>query len=252
MENMEIMLPKQLEVTMNYLLSTNLLTSWTIQGNNKLTSIIIRFQMDDQDGSPQQNAKYRRVPPSQIARDSNRIQGRKQMTLSQDTQTEAPPPEDMSHDQDTCKTLDTESNVATEMDQCAEQYVKCQGSPPMTHSMTRISSVKPSPIPQLDGPGLHTPVVDHNCDDLISVNSDPDTHAPVPRVLLKSSSSMHYVTRKCVSCDKYVHDHDIVRCCFKCSSLFCHRCSSDEKCCEHGHLMYPPHTLSLYMVKPPT
>ena len=76
------MLPKQLEVTLKGLLDTSVLTSWTIHGNEKITSLTIRFSpdtvaiADNIDIIPIESAKYKRVPQTQLQRDKTRAADR--------------------------------------------------------------------------------------------------------------------------------------------------------------------------------
>ncbi len=61
-------LPKILENTLDTLLEENLLSSWNIKGGQYFIQLNLRFTTASNQPS-QREVKYRRAPPSQIARD---------------------------------------------------------------------------------------------------------------------------------------------------------------------------------------
>ena len=241
-------LPKQLQIAMEYLLSANVLNSWTVQGNDKQTSIIIRFQMDNDTVTDLNSVKYRRVPPSQINRDRIRMECRKQNDY-QDPCSEAPPQGNETHGPDTSKTMDT---TVVKVKHQGGQGVNHQSSPPVTRSRSRISAVaEPSPIPQVDGAGVNMTISESESQDMSSVHSDPDT-APCPTVLVKSSTGRYEVTRHCGVCHKFILYKDVIQCCYQCREMFCSNCLTNVKSCPHGHVVYAPFTLSEYTGTFPT
>ena len=58
---MDIMLPKSLEVTLRSLLEENGLSSWTIQGSEHMTTVIIRFKMEAIATDHQSTVKYKQT-----------------------------------------------------------------------------------------------------------------------------------------------------------------------------------------------
>ena len=75
---MENLLPKQLRINLEVLFTECMLNSWTINSNENLSTVVIRFKnssTDDYGAKPKDSAtfiKYKRVPPSQLERDMNR------------------------------------------------------------------------------------------------------------------------------------------------------------------------------------
>ena len=62
-------LPNILDNTLDTLLDKYIVTSWGVKGGNRFTEVTIRFNMASM---PQGNIKYRREPPSRMARDKAR------------------------------------------------------------------------------------------------------------------------------------------------------------------------------------
>ena len=235
-------LPKQLEITMDYLLSSNVLSSWTIQGNEKQTSVIIRFHMDNTTTTSDLNSvKYRRVPPSQMNRDITRMEQRRQVDHHEPS-LQAPPQGNLeAHGSDTSKTMDTVEKVKHQGDQGAIQPV----SPPVTRSRSNRISIKPSPIPQVDGAGHCENIGDTDSIDSI-VHSDQDKNVPAPTVLVKGSTCKYEVIQHCAICHRLVFYEDIIHCCYQCRSMFCASCLSNDKHCPSEHVMTIPCTLAEY------
>mgnify|MGYP001545006574 CR=1 FL=1 len=69
------MLPKHLEKTLVSLLEDHGLAGWSIHGSQQMTSVILRFKMEDNNEIHQnQSVKFKKVCPSQMARDTLRSQ----------------------------------------------------------------------------------------------------------------------------------------------------------------------------------
>ena len=117
-------MPKQLEMMLENLCQDKTLTSWTIQGNSKTCSVIIRFNMEaDMDVTKSFTSKFKRIPPSQMNRDRRRIQERTQQGELGCSDPPSVPPQGQAdihdavstkaHGHDTTVTTTTSSNPST-------------------------------------------------------------------------------------------------------------------------------------------
>ena len=65
---MDIIMPKQFELSLENLFHEQTLTGWTIHGSQNQTTVVLRFKMEDlafdHDRPP---VKYKRASPSQTA-----------------------------------------------------------------------------------------------------------------------------------------------------------------------------------------
>jgi hypothetical protein len=143
---MDTKLPKHLEITLDTLLNEGSLSSWTIQGNANLTTVIIRFKVDTvEEEKDMPMVKYKRVPPSQLKRDSARA-GQWKDSLSM------VPPGDTISSQSVPR--QDQSNAAVQVTQ--KQDTQASPAPVTTRSHTKLNTkakpFQPSPLPQVDGP----------------------------------------------------------------------------------------------------
>jgi hypothetical protein len=92
MSKMDNKMPKHLQIIVDTLLSDNILTSWSVQANPQITTVIIRFKPEDTEVSVQDQdiMKYKRVSPSQLERDTKRAE-KWRMATSKDTDKPTPP-----------------------------------------------------------------------------------------------------------------------------------------------------------------
>ena len=142
-------LPKHLGLTLDALLKDSMLTSWTIQSNSSMTSVIIRFRPDTDgdiaDGSVDNTTKYKRVAKSQLKRDKTRANDwSEQCDNSGDIATNIPT--------DIVKPKAKSTVVST-------RKVQHSANPPTdngnigSRTRSRLISYAPvSPVTQVDGP----------------------------------------------------------------------------------------------------
>lgn len=151
---MDIELPFQLRIALEGLVAHSTLSGWTIHGSDKMTTLVMRFKndkmVDDTEGLVNLPARYRRIPPSQVARDNARA--KEWQSINEECQT------DISNE--------IEHSFTTQSDQCKQQdtvesysespiLVPPKPSPRITRSKSVQSKPKqsqPSPLPpQVDG-----------------------------------------------------------------------------------------------------
>ena len=146
---MDEALPKHLQVSLMNLLKEHGLSGWSIHGSKISTTVILRFKMEDTiELNPNQNVKFKRVSPSQQARDTLRAQQRITTTKPMDVKDQHPPDnvaELIEIDNDKSKQDSTMVNTDT----IVEPRKVC--SPRRTRSKAAKVTTKPSPVPQVDG-----------------------------------------------------------------------------------------------------
>ena len=229
------MFPKALKTILDIIYKDNTLTSWTLQGNEKGTTIIMRFNMDSE-GKQQsdQAVKYRRVPPSQMTRDKKRAQERRH---KEDSESTALPSPQQQHAIffETSKTKTHGSDIDTDIAQYTNSKQSSNPTPPVTRS--RAKAVSNSPIPQVDGEV-----------DMKALESKQ----PIETVTVYGAIKPHSVKRHCYSCHSHIDNDTLVQCCFKCTnnSLFCIQCLRNGHHCEHPNWLQRVKTLSEYMEVP--
>ena len=148
---MDNLMPKHLECMLDNLLRDNNLTSWTIQANSKMTTVIIRFQPQDTDILPQADTsvKYKRLPPSQIKRDSNRAERWKDTSKQVKEPVSLTPSHD-DFDGTKQKTLNTTSSPILNTDN-DPPYVNTRNRSKLSAKAASFKPSVSSPVPQVDG-----------------------------------------------------------------------------------------------------
>ena len=211
--------------------------------------------MDTTTTNDMNSVKYRWVPPSHINRDMARMEHRTQID-HQDPFLGAPPQGNFeAHGFDTTNTMDTVTKVKCQGDQGDSQ----PASPPVTRSRSSRISIKPSPIPQVDGAAHSEIFGDTDCEEDSNVHSKqdpaPTVHSeqvPAPTVLVKGSTCKYEVIQHCGICHRFISYEDIIQCCYQCRSMFCASCLTNDKLCPSEHVMTIPCTLALYTGTFPT
>ena len=158
---MDISIPKQLQMSLEYLTTENVLSSWTIQGNCNMTTVILRFKMEAAEHNQSEAVKYKRVNKSQMDRNSDRAQKwhNRQTSETIDPQGNTNP-DDTIMDTD-ADTTDAPTDLIT-MPDLATPILSKPPSPRVTRSRTQLSvkaksftPIHPTPIPQVDGTTDH-------------------------------------------------------------------------------------------------
>ena len=88
-----MILPKTLEIALKNLLEEHNLSGWSIHGSQKITTLVLRFNMEDH--IQNQDIKYKRVSPSQLNRDKDRYQQKNPNTEDTSIQTVEKTSEDL-------------------------------------------------------------------------------------------------------------------------------------------------------------
>ena len=159
---MDIPMPKQLKLSLINLFDDFGLTGWTIHGSDNSTTVILRFKMedhiDDHIESSKDHIKYKRVSPSQIARDEQRAKlfksSKVRDTCDSDQENDADKTPS-THDQ-TKRNMDSNIDI-NDVGQHSKQpaHVRPKVFSPRrinTRSRTQASvQHNTSPIPQVDG-----------------------------------------------------------------------------------------------------
>ena len=156
-KSMDRKLPKHLVLTLNGLLEDSRLTSWTVQGNCEMTSVTIRFKMADsmEEGSGDSITKFKRVPPSQLARDKARTSQWQDRSQLVDNISSRESDDGLTFDGTI--TRDTKSSVPTKPVNQPQHSISTPSV--TTRSKARSANPSPSPVPQTDG------TCDHACEE---------------------------------------------------------------------------------------
>ena len=152
---MDTVLPKALEISLQGLLAHQNLTGWTIHGSNDMTTVVIRFKMEDTNCNlstqeQTQRVKYKRSSPSQILRDNQRSQ---EWLAKQNSQPTVDVNMSIGPNSESaiCKQQDTSVKESILPSSTRPKEHKHQSSPRVTRSKSS-NQPKPSPMPlQVDG-----------------------------------------------------------------------------------------------------
>ena len=152
---MDISLPKQLEYSLKKLLSEFGLSGWSIHGSLKTTTVVLRFKMEDTVDSADrdQDIKYKRISPSQMARDEQRAKlhraSEPPTSYSQaQAVSEVSPPDSVIEEDTICKQVDTAAPTMCDPPTILQVKPKIKSPQRITRSKSKVT---PSPIPQVDG-----------------------------------------------------------------------------------------------------
>ena len=252
---MDTSLPKSLRIPLENLMCENVLSGWTIHGSEKVTTVILRFKMEDT--VPDQSVKYRRISPSQIARDSARSKGwieKNNQTNLNESLTEN---EIITQSCDESKHSDTIDPGVFVMDNTIPDTKPV--SPRITrskslHIETKSCSPKstPSPVQQTDGlvNNFNPAVISKEPEQYNSTISNPqdiDTVAVKAFSQVKQGVKTFILKRQCLTCMAPVDFNDLVQCCFLCKGMFCRPCILKRNICKHRETLHRLKPLSQYM-----
>ena len=163
---MEILMPKQLQISLDSLFNENDMQGWSIHGTFNTTTVVLRFKMADNDPNQAKTSiKYKRASSSQISRDCQRAKDRNTVLRSDigdslDSGTKSNILTD--HQKDTAS---NEKQYENKLDHVQPPQTSPCVSPRITRSKVKSKAplkaddkplranikAKPSPVPQLDG-----------------------------------------------------------------------------------------------------
>ena len=158
---MDTKLPKQLAITLNGLIDTSLLSSWTMHGNENITTLTIRFKPDctaaiAEDTLP--SAKYKRVSTSQTARDiiratewknenaKDNVNNIKDIHISTNNTSDTNPK----------ASANVSATILTSSANAPSQSTRSRTRSVRSHAVP--TSIQLSPLPQIDGATNYSPI----------------------------------------------------------------------------------------------
>ena len=228
-------LPNILDNTLNTLLEKYIITSWNVKGGNRFTEVSIRFNMASM---PHGDMKYRREPPSRMARDKVRAARRFQSKDNLCTQ-------DINEDNASIIHDEQIDNISNPFSRFIADDTVVNRPDHMPTSVEEINmTVYPSPVPQCDGPADHTAIaISREFGSQTDQGGDSDVNnSGIQMENMTLDETEHFEPLAADSPADYdiicshCHEPQVDRClqCFKCSDVFiCTSCYHAKAHNEH-------------------